>query len=516
MAPPVRRLRTLLAAAAAVALGVAPLSVAAAASGSAGVVHLQVNPALPGVRLDVAGVVTTTDGNGRAVVSLGNINNVAHRVRLASHRASARTSVSILRVSPQPHLTPHVSNLTVGLEARSAVRLSIDPGITGVPAADVSQLQLHSLAGQVVTVNPQRHPTVMLLSSRSMLQHNVPRAQEVTWTVDRVVTSDGATVTTDRHRFAPRTAPVWTVRLAPVAGTVHLQTLPPVPGVQVELGRQTLTTERQGRVTAPVADLNAVYRRVRLVSPAADADSARVSLLHVAHLPPGQIGTRRLLLALRVSRPVRLRFVDEGGGAVPSARVERVRLSQGGRVTVLRSTAGFRQVWLPTEVARNAHGRWRAHQLRYSLRTAEVDGANAVFRGRQHFVAGAATTWRVRLSLFPLAVTVRDALFGHQTSSAVVLRLPDGKDLDYRVGGGSPTVIPALARGLYRVDVEAAVIGKTSSVLVSQSGAADLRVITALDVAAVVTALLLVAVGLVAVGRVLARRQPTTLSRHAR
>lgn len=493
-----------LAVALAAVMGLAPVSLAAATSGSAGVVQVQVTPAMAGVHLRVGGVSTITDAAGHVQVALTDINNVARSVTLASTRVDPRTTVRLTRVSPQPHTTPHVSNLQVGLEVDSAVRLSVDPSVTGVTASDVHSLRLHSLAGQVITVHPDLNPDVVLMSRRTMLQHGVLQTQAVTWTVDRVVTTDGAVVTTDRRRFDPGPHPRWTVRLVPVAGTVSVQTLPAVPGLQVTIGHQSVTTGAHGRVTAQVADLNAVSGRVRLLT--SWAPHARVRLLHVAHLAPGESYHRRLLLALRVSRPVRLEFLDLQGGVVPQSRVGTVRLDQAGRILTVKRSALPQPLWLPTLAARNVHGHWMLRHLGYSVRAVVVDGANAVFSGKQHFVAGHASPWRIRLSVFPLSVTVSDALFGQQTSSGLQLRLPDGRHLAYRVGAGAPTVIPALARGLYHVQVDAAVIGQGTSVLVSQAGVADLRVVTALDVGVVLGFLLLVGAGLVYGGRVAARR----------
>lgn len=501
--PRARRLAVVLAALASLGVLLLPGPLATASAGSAGVVDVQVVPPMPGVRLSIGGVVATTDGSGWTRVALGDIDNVARRVHLASHAVGPRTTVRILRVAPQPHVAPHVSTLQVGMEVRSRVRVQVDPGSTRVGARDVVGLRLHSLAGQVVTINPRRHRGVTLVARRTMLQHGVLRAQSVTWTVDRVTTVGGATVTTDRRPFDPRLRPTWSVRLVPVAGTVRVRTVPATRGVQFSLGGQSLTTDAHGRVTSRLADLDAVSGAVRLASPWAGAD--RVRLLHTAHLPPPRPGTRRLLLALSVSRPVHLDFRDSRGDPVPRGRVSRVRLDQAGRTITLRHPDRPGPVWLTATVAANVRGHWTPRRVAYSVRSVLVDGSNAVFDGRQHFAA-ADSRWRVRLSVFPLAVTVSDALFGHPTGSALELRLPDGRVRGYRIGAGEPTVIPGLVRGLYRVDVGAAVVGSRSSLLVSRTGAADLRVITALDVAVVLAGLALVAGGLVALGRVFVRR----------
>jgi hypothetical protein len=495
--------RAALAGALVVLAGVLPVPLASAA-GSAGVVYAQVTPALPGVHLRIGGALAITDSAGRVQVALSDINNVAKSVTLASTAVDATTSVQLTRVTPQPHTTPHVSTISIGLSVFTRVHLTIDSGTSGVWPSDVRALRLHSLAGQKMTVPVGPDTTVRLMSRRTMLQHGSLHTQVVTWNVDRVITTNGAVAATDRRPFTPGPAVRWQVRMVPVAGTVVVQTLPAVAGVQLDVGRQTLTTGPGGRGTVPIQDLNKAPDQVRLASSVAGDD--RVQLIRVSHEPPGAPHQRRLLVALRVSRPVDLEFLDLRGGTVPRSRVGAVRLSEAGRTITLKQPGRPGPVWLPTLAAHNVHNHWKVRRLHYSVQAVFVDGANAVFSGRQQFVARAGEPWRIHLSVFPLSVTVSDALFGQQTSSELQLRLPDGRTLAYEVGTGAPTVIPALARGLYHVKVDAAVIGKGTSVLVSQAGEADLRVVTGLDVALVLGGLLAIAAGLVLVGRATALR----------
>jgi hypothetical protein len=487
-----------------------PVPAATATAATAGVVDVQVTPALAGVRLHVGGVEATTDSAGEAHVALDDVAAAARHVSLASPRVGRHTRVRIT------HLMPASGTVQVGLVVRSVVRLAVGSGTSGVSAADVSALRLRSLTGQVMTVHPLVRPRALLTSARSVVRNGVLGERRVTWTVDRVVTADGADVTTPRGRFDPARRSVWPVQLAAVAGTVDIHTVPRTAGVQLVVGGESLSTGPGGRATVPVADLAAISGRSRLLTPW--AGSARVQLLHVAHLPPGRLYHRRLLLALRVSRPVDLAFEDSEGRPISADRVSMMRLDQGGRqLTVVRpGRAG--PVRLATATARNVHGSWVARQLTYSVHSAIVDGSNAVFSGRQHFTPRPGVRQPIILSVFPLSVTVSDVLFGHRTTSSVQVRLPDGKHLDVTVGKTGSTVIPSLARGLYRVTVDAAIIGRSTHVLVSQPSEADLRVITPLDVGVVLAGLATVAGGLLLAGRTVAARaaqRARTRRRHA-
>jgi hypothetical protein len=476
------------------------------AGGAAGTVYVQTVPALAGVQLNVGGASVTTRTDGSARVEVSSINQVQHHVALTSTRVDDRTSVALSRVSPEPHTAPHVSRLSLALTVTSRVRLVIDPGSSGLSAGDVTGVRLHSLAGQVLEVHPGEGGMVTLVSRRAMLQRGVLTAQKVTWSVDRVTTRDGSTVTTDSPRFDPFTSSVWTIQLSPVAGTVVVDTIPRTPGVMVTVAGTTLTTGAHGRGTASVSDLNAVSDHVHLVTP--EADGSEVEVLHVTKRPPPAIRHRRLLIALRVSDPVTFEFVDPNGHPLSSARVDEVDLNQGGRTRTISRQELAGPVMLPSSIARQVHGIWQVRRLNYSIQAVSVNGANAVFSGRQRFEPGGKTTWRVNLSVYDLAMTVRDSLLGRRVGSVVQVTFPDGKQRRLYVGDGQPTVLSSLVRGMYQLDVGAAVIGSEQTVLVSRDSSGDFRVITRLDLVLCAVVGLALVGGLVLTGRRLAVRTP--------
>lgn len=503
-----RKLRAWVAAATvALVVLVAPAAVAVGSGpGAAGTVYVQTVPALAGVRLSIAGVQVTTGRSGSAQVQLSSINQVARRITLANPRVDGRTTVTLSRVSPEPHGAPHTSRLQVGLQVSSVVTLAIDPGSSQIPAGDVSELTLHSLSGTKVTVRPHPGATVDLLSRRAVLKAGVLQAQAVTWSVDHVATRSAAAVTTDSHRFDPFTNSVWRVRLAPVAGTVQVETVPATPGVVMVVEGHTVTTDAHGQGSTDVSDLNTASSGLKLAT--AQAEESSVELLHVSKLRPPAPRHRRLLLALRVSDPVTFQFVDPRGSVIPMNRVGQVRLDQAGHSLTIDANELTGPVLLPTSVARRAHDVWQTDQLDYSVQAVSVAGANAVFSGRYRFDLSTQRVWRVRLSVYDMSVTVSDALFGQRTSSTLQVTSPDGRQRRLHVGDGSPTLVPELVRGTYHLTVGAAVIGADHSVLVSKSAAADLRVITLLDLIIIGCTVALLAAALVVIGRRLTNRAP--------
>lgn len=507
--------RRLLAAGAALLLlgALAPLAPAAGSAGSAGLVYLNTVPALAGVRLDVDGTAVTTDRDGRVAVHVADLDGIAKRVSLAGRRLNDRTTVALTHIDPAPHTTPHVSRLSIGLSVQSTVRVSVSTGRSGVPSSTVSALRLHSITGQVVTVHPRSSGEITLASRRAMLQHGTLRVQRVTWSVDRVTTTTGATVTTQGSRFDPLGRSRWTIRLASVAGRVQVVTVPATANVTFRLGGSTLTTNSYGVATTPVGDLNNVASRVGLLTPR--AGRLDVSLLRLTKLPPGAVHQRRVLASLLVRRPVQLRFVDPTGKPVPSSRVSWVRLKGDGRTIRIPGSRLDRPVMLPAAAAEQVHSTWRTRAITYSVTTARVDGANAVFSGRQRFDPNRSGTWPVRLSVFRLSLTVRDTLFGRRTSSQVTVTLPDGTSRELYAGTGKPIVLPELVRGIYRVNIGAAVIGSKNSVLVSRDGSADFRVVTMLDTLVIILVLVVLVVILIAAGRAMASRNARPQARES-
>jgi hypothetical protein len=482
----------------------------AAASDVGGTVSLQTVPALAGVRLAVGGSDVTTDAGGGAALWVPDLDGIAGRVSLATARLDPTTTVALSKVHPLPHTIARRSNLMIGLDVTSAVRLRVQPGTTGVPPTSIQLLRLHSIAGQVLDVNPVRTRRVRLLSRRTRLTNGVLTTQDVTWSVDRAAGAPGLALTTAGPRFDPFGHRRWAVRLQPVRGTIEIGTVPATAGVTFALGGATVTTGRDGSARVPVSDLNDVQQRLQLGSTA--AGPVTVSLLRVSKLPPGAPHRRRLVAALEVRRDVTLRFVSPLGESVPAGHVQEVDLSGGGPMITLTGRQVRDPVSLPEAIASEVAGHWRTRSLRWSVSGVRFDGGEAVFAGKQRYSPNPAGTWKVVLSVFRVRVAVRDALFGSRVGSSVWVTRADGTGFPLRVGSAAPGVVPAMVRGLYDLRVDAAVFGKHTKVLVSRDDLVDVRVITPLDVAMIALSLALVGAGALMIGRAASRKR----SRHQR
>jgi len=479
-------------------LAVMPSS-AVADSGAAGTVDVRTVPATAGVRLRVGETVVTTGSRGTAQLHVTKLNGIARRVSIEASQLNPTTRVSLTRVSPAPHTMAHVSRLAVGLAVTSRVHLTVVSDAAKVSAGDVRALRLHSVTGKGLTAAPGTD--VDLLARRAVLRHGTLTSQKVSWSVDRVTTSSDTAVTTAGPRFDPAGKSLWTVRLAPIAGTLTIHTVPRIPGVTFGIDDITLTTNGNGTATAPVRDLNLRRNELALLTThTAARGHPVVHIERVGTMPPHAPHERRMLVALKVSRPVTLHFVDPRGARVTARRIQRIRLEQDGHVVTINDPAAG-SVLLPSTQVRRVHGTWQTRKLDYTVDEVRVGGANTVFAGRQHLDPARPDTWRIRLSVYALTVTVRDALLGRRVTSTIALSRPDGSLRQVEVGADAPARITSLPRGLYRLDVNVGAVGDRYPVLISRDTHADLRVITRSDLVIVILTLTAIAVALVLTGR---------------
>lgn len=487
-----------------VLLGIVDAGYAVAApSASGGTVFLQTVPALGGVHVSVASQVVTTGPDGSATLPVSNLNEIASTVALAGDQLDATDSLKLVKVQPGPHVTRE-SHLTLGLDVTSHVRLRIDPADTGVPATTIRSVNLHSITGERVVADPQQSSALDLTSRRTRLENGVLTTQVVTWSVDSVRAASGVAVRAAQPAFDPFGQSTWALKLAPVRGTVVVDTVPKTSGVSFALEGATITTGPDGRGQGVVGDLNAVAGRIQLAS--ATAGTVSVALQRVAKLPSGAPYRRHVLAVLTVRHPVSLTFKDASGAPVPSSRITEVRLQGGGNTIILKGADVAEPVSLVSSVATQVERIWRPRQVTYSVTAVTMDGSDAVFAGRQRFNPNAAR-WSIALAVFNVKVTVRDVVFGRQITSSAWVTRPDGQRFQVDLGKGGATVLTSLVRGNYDLQALSAVYGSHTKLLVSRNDVVKLRVVTRLDLIVMILALVALAGSVIVLGRILRKRR---------
>ena len=172
--------------------------------------------------------------------------------------------------------------------------------------------------------------------------------------------------------------------------------------------------DRAGRATPPAA-----FRRAGASLRALDTEIAPGVRARFDRWYSG-----RRIAALNLYHRVGISFVDLDANAVAPSAVTSVTLqgSDGSRHVL----AGARPVWLQgNRVVPESQGR-TSTRLYYSADKVLVAGSNVVHRGQQRFFPAANPTMQLRLLLFAVRVTVRDALLGFPIGSAVRLAYPNG------------------------------------------------------------------------------------------
>ena len=280
----------------------------------------------------------------------------------------------------------------------------------------------------------------------------------------------------------------------PAEAQTTIQTVPAVPGMRFAQDGHRVKTDRNGRAHLPP--------RARAVPRVLDTEVAPgVRAKFDRWYRGGRIA------AINLYHRVTARFIDQSGNAVDPRAVTSVTLrgSDGGRHVLTRG----RPLWLQgNRIVPESQGR-RSTALRYAAEKVIVAGSNVVHRGQQRFTPAANPTIQLRLLLFAVRVTVRDALLGFPIGSHIRLQYPNRRERREALGPSADLTLTSLPRGSYRVGVDALGISSSRPVALSRDQEVDLRVISWLDIAVVLLGLASIALALLFV------RRPATARRRA-
>ena len=272
-----------------------------------------------------------------------------------------------------------------------------------------------------------------------------------------------------------------TLTAQPAKAQTTIQTVPAVPGMRFAVDGHRFKADGHGRAHLPAGARGSLR--------ALDTEIARGVRARFDRWYQG-----RRIAAINLYHRVRARFVDQSGSRVDPRAVASVTLrgSDGGRHVLTPA----RSLWLQgNRVVPESEGR-RSIALRYAAEKVLVAGSNVVHRGQQRFTPAANPTIQLRLLLFAVRVTVRDALLGFPIGSHIRLRYPNGRERREPLGRSADLTVKSLPRGSYRVSVDALGISSSRPVALSRDQEVDLRVISWLDFAVVLLGLASIALAL--------------------
>lgn len=211
-------------------------------------------------------------------------------------------------------------------------------------------------------------------------------------------------------------------------------------------------------------------------------------------------GDTQIEVGYDVSYRVAFRFEGLEGEKVSSKRVTSV---------ILRNSLGGLEEykdpgphWLQAgRIIRRSTG-LESKEVQWSVEEAFVDGSNVVNRTEQRFILEEQARWTIRLLLYSVRFTSKDALLGSPVGSHVVIEYPDGGVRRVPLDENGTVEVTSLARGHYEAHVDASGISPATPISVSRAHQeAELKVISYVDLGLFAFVMIGLAVGLAFIGR---------------
>lgn len=283
-------------------------------------------------------------------------------------------------------------------------------------------------------------------------------------------------------------------------GTLRMQTVPPLPGVQVRVDGNVARSDAHGRIAVRVR--NFLGLESRLVIPEVRVAADRRVIFDRFRGSPDS-GVRQVVeVGLRTVRQVSWSFVERFGVPVPTDRITVMRLrSSTGEIHEVPRAELTRPRWVAESRTQQGPRGLASKQLYYVVDSVVVDGTSVVNRAAQRFVPWEKQAWVIQLLFFKVSFTAADMIFSRQAGDGVTLTRADGRVERLRFADDGTVLVPDLPRGTYEVKPLGGGVSFTRPVSISRDQQVVLSVISPLDLSLVVLGLLGVALGLVLLGR---------------
>jgi hypothetical protein len=301
---------------------------------------------------------------------------------------------------------------------------------------------------------------------------------------------------------------------APHTRLLVVATIPKVVGFTFSIAGQSYTTDASGRVQ--IASLTCADPERALRVPGGDFDqgngtTATFDSWHGELHLGSSGGEATIYAAFRQRTLVHFRFVDQEGTAIPRSQLGHV-VVKGSTGALLRVHPDRSSIVLDSSRVVGPSNALVSKDVVWSVQRVGINGNTAVTRGKTRFPPLSQRWVTVPLMLFPLHLTVHDALLGRPVGSVVSVVAPNGTVQTVKLGPGATAEVPALSRGRYilRAGGGSIAISFKQPVAVSRAQVADLTVVSYADVAIGGAVVLIVVLGLFLAGRLLLRRTRVT------
>ncbi len=285
---------------------------------------------------------------------------------------------------------------------------------------------------------------------------------------------------------------------------VDVTTLPPVPGVHLQLADEQAQTDDSGRARfSRPRGLGEVAPALHVLDDSAPlTPRSRVRLARVyraTSIAP--------VVTFEVDFAVTLGFVDRAQATVAPATVGSLQLkSSVGEVRDI-DAATTDTVWLMGQRVVPFGRELQVKNLYWTVQEAIVGGSNVINRSQQRFEPATTQDVSIELLFFTATFRGRDAFFGFTAGSAILLEYPDGHIERHSLGDDGVVVLDGLPRGQYLVTLLGPGKKVTQPVAITRDLFVDLKLFSFVDMGAIVGILLSGAAGLLLLGRRNVRRR---------
>ncbi len=293
---------------------------------------------------------------------------------------------------------------------------------------------------------------------------------------------------------------------------LKIQTIPPAAGVHFTLGTLSFVSGPDGIAALPLNNGQNYSLQVDPVP--ANTDTTQYEFNRWSDGTPTDqrdiriTGDQVIQVGLDVYNKVGMTFQDSSRKPVDPGRVTLITIqsAQGDAY----SFPDGQPHWLLASGINRQADKLQPASVQYTLTSVLVDGSNVVDESQQVFYAHPGDIWPLKLGLYSVHITARDALYHNPIGSGVALEYPNGLLKTIPFSANKDVTISSLAEGNYHVQVTGVSgIASYTPIALSQDQEIDLTLPTQLDIVTAFAAGILFALGILFVGRLRQRSRRT-------
>jgi hypothetical protein len=214
------------------------------------------------------------------------------------------------------------------------------------------------------------------------------------------------------------------------------------------------------------------------------------------------VHSRDVYAAFRISEPVTFSFVDGAGKPVDPATIQQLTIkSNSGDLLHFPGAQLAEPVLIPVLGTAFGPSGIEIRTTTYVVDEVIINGSNAVHRSQQRSPFDTQRHWTIPLLFYNVTFQARDAFFGSGLGQSIIVTSADGSELEVPLDANGEATIPRLSRGEYSVVVVGAGYSPPRPIYVSRDQAIEMKVITTIDVASLLSVIGAVVVTLLLIGR---------------